>query len=545
MRNNNTTCARYAVLAAAILLGQSVLVDSFEEINVYAVDPGDYTLQVGPADSSGETTLAFMVALTDTTDEEGLESAEEATSEAWEAYEEGTQEPVDLVDGDSATPSDTVVYRVDVASGAAVVDVPITLSGGLALLLEHGSDELPVVVSDSTGVALEATATETGDEHEDHDHDHEDHDDEDHDDEEHDSHDEEGEEDDDSPATSNQWANAIFASIVVSACSLVGVLVVASHKVSEKIDLSHACLVASGALLATALMHILPEALESLEIEYPDDLHANGMRAGLSLLAGMFFGLVVHTMLDAGHTHDHSHLGPNNGSGNGAGPAVTGVSGAVGGVEAPAHSTSRVAGDQTGDGHLRSAISSSAERSVFDLKGLQPVVWTVIAGDLVHNFADGVTIGAAFLGCSSAIGWTVTGAAVLHEIPHELADFMALINGGMSVLQAAVFNFLSALSAVLGVIIILSLRDSLSDGDVAMLLLFGGGSFIFIALSELTPGALAAAPASIHAGRDDLAGASGGMFSQFKKVVAFVFGALLVGIPLIWDQHCEADGHDH
>lgn len=81
MRNNNTTCARYAVLAAAILLGQSVLVDSFEEINVYAVDPGDYTLQVGPADSSGETTLAFMVALTDTTDEEGLESAEEATSE--------------------------------------------------------------------------------------------------------------------------------------------------------------------------------------------------------------------------------------------------------------------------------------------------------------------------------------------------------------------------------------------------------------------------------------------------------------------------------
>lgn len=136
--------------------------------------------------------------------------------------------------------------------------------------------------------------------------------------------------------------------------------------------------------------------------------------------------------------------------------------------------------------------------------------------------------------------------------------------------QAAVFNFLSALSAVLGVIIILSLRDSLSDGDVAMLLLFGGGSFIFIALSELTPGALAAAPASIHAGRDDLAGASGGMsntagaggvldasavkpeplrtvsrFSQFKKVVAFVLGALLVGIPLIWDQHCEADGHDH
>lgn len=53
----------------------------------------------------------------------------------------------------------------------------------------------------------------------------------------------------------------------------------------------------------------------------------------------------------------------------------------------------------------------------------------------VHNFADGVTIGAAFLGCSTAIGWIVTASAVLHEVPHELADFMALLNGGMSVKQ--------------------------------------------------------------------------------------------------------------
>lgn len=57
----------------------------------------------------------------------------------------------------------------------------------------------------------------------------------------------------------------------------------------------------------------------------------------------------------------------------------------------------------------------------------------------VHNFADGVTIGAAFLSCSTAIGWTVTASAILHEIPHELADFMALLNGGMSVKQVGTF----------------------------------------------------------------------------------------------------------
>lgn len=53
----------------------------------------------------------------------------------------------------------------------------------------------------------------------------------------------------------------------------------------------------------------------------------------------------------------------------------------------------------------------------------------------VHNFVDGVTIGAAFLSCSLTMGWTVTASAVLHEVPQELADFMALLNGGMSMKQ--------------------------------------------------------------------------------------------------------------
>lgn len=56
-------------------------------------------------------------------------------------------------------------------------------------------------------------------------------------------------------------------------------------------------------------------------------------------------------------------------------------------------------------------------------------------GDLTHNFADGVTVGAAFLSCSSTVGWTVSSATLLHEVPHELANFMVLVNGGMSVKQ--------------------------------------------------------------------------------------------------------------
>lgn len=74
-------------------------------------------------------------------------------------------------------------------------------------------------------------------------------------------------------------------------------------------------------------------------------------------------------------------------------------------------------------------------RGVFDLKGLDPVCWNIIVGDLAHNFADGVTMGAAFLGCSSTVGWTVTAASMMHEIPHEIGNFVALVNGGMTVAQ--------------------------------------------------------------------------------------------------------------
>lgn len=68
-------------------------------------------------------------------------------------------------------------------------------------------------------------------------------------------------------------------------------------------------------------------------------------------------------------------------------------------------------------------------------KGLDPVCWNTIVGDIAHNFADGMTMGAAFLGCSLAVGWTVTAANLMHEIPHEFVDFMVLVNGGMSVTQ--------------------------------------------------------------------------------------------------------------
>lgn len=105
--------------------------------------------------------------------------------------------------------------------------------------------------------------------------------------------------------------------------------------------------------------------------------------------------------------------------------------------------------------------------------------------------------------------------------------------------QAFAYNFLSALSAVLGTIIILALGGSMTGADISVILLIGAGSFIFIALAELLPEAMMVSHAMSERG------SSAVLWSQARKLLSFLLGALLIGIPLIFDQHCEADGHDH
>src|SRR4030042_2584768 len=77
---------------------------------------------------------------------------------------------------------------------------------------------------------------------------------------------------------------------------------------------------------------------------------------------------------------------------------------------------------------------------------VHPVVTMNLVGDAVHNFIDGMVIGATYM-VSIPLGLTTTLAIVLHEIPQEMGDFGILIYGGLSVKKALVFNFLSAATA--------------------------------------------------------------------------------------------------
>ncbi len=116
---------------------------------------------------------------------------------------------------------------------------------------------------------------------------------------------------------------------------------------------------------------------------------------------------------------------------------------------------------------------------------VHPVATLNIIGDGVHNFVDGLLIGATYL-VSIPIGITTTIAVILHEIPQEIGDFGVLVHAGLSVKKAILFNFASALTAILGTILAFTIGPHIQSFSSVMLPITAGG-FIYIAGSDLVP----------------------------------------------------------
>lgn len=114
-----------------------------------------------------------------------------------------------------------------------------------------------------------------------------------------------------------------------------------------------------------------------------------------------------------------------------------------------------------------------------------PVTALTLIGDSVHNFIDGLVIGASYL-VSFPVGLATTLAVILHEIPQEIGNFGILIHGGYTRTRALWFNFLTALTAVLGTSIALFIGNHMSK-SVMLLTAFAAGNFIYIAASDLIP----------------------------------------------------------
>lgn len=211
-------------------------------------------------------------------------------------------------------------------------------------------------------------------------------------------------------------------SVVVAASLTLAVL---GRVVKSLVSLS------AGVLLGTALLHVLPEAFEA-QAASPQTLFA-------TLLGGLlFFWLLEKAEL---YRHDHHH---------------------------------------GGDGH-----DHGADHHHFDAQQAGRGGLSVLVGDTVHNFCDGVIIAAAFL-ADPRLGFVTSVAILAHEIPQEAGDYIVLIGAGFSRRKALLFNALSGLAAVaggvLGYFLVGPWRDALP-----YMLVVAASSFIYVAVADLLP----------------------------------------------------------
>ena len=187
-----------------------------------------------------------------------------------------------------------------------------------------------------------------------------------------------------------------------------------------------------GIMLATSLLHALPEALHG-HIP-PENLFA-------TLLAGLlsFFLLEKVAILRAGQQ-----------------PAL-----ALGLQTAPAMAN----GHHHGHGERSGAM--------------------ILLGDALHNFTDGIMIAAAFL-ADPSLGILTGLAIVAHEIPQEVGDFVVLLKAGYSRTKAYLFNLLCSMMALLGGVLGFYTLDQAS-GLVPYVLAFASAGFLYVAISHLMP----------------------------------------------------------
>ena len=118
-------------------------------------------------------------------------------------------------------------------------------------------------------------------------------------------------------------------------------------------------------------------------------------------------------------------------------------------------------------------------------KQIKPVAILNLIGDGLHNFLDGVVITVAFL-TDFSIGIVATLAVIFHEIPQEIGDFGVLVYGGFTKFKALMYNFLSALTSILGALLAYFFATTFQSVH-NFLLPFAAGNFIYLASTDLLP----------------------------------------------------------
>ncbi|KAM7075229.1 zinc transporter ZIP4 [Molossus nigricans] len=118
---------------------------------------------------------------------------------------------------------------------------------------------------------------------------------------------------------------------------------------------------------------------------------------------------------------------------------------------------------------------------------LRLLPYMITLGDGLHNFADGLALGAAFAS-SWKTGLATSLAVFCHEVPHELGDFAALLHAGLSAPRALLLNLASALTAFVGLYVALAM--GVGEESESWILAVAIGLFLYVALCDMLPAML-------------------------------------------------------
>ena len=113
----------------------------------------------------------------------------------------------------------------------------------------------------------------------------------------------------------------------------------------------------------------------------------------------------------------------------------------------------------------------------------RPLGYLILLADGLHNFIGGLAVGGAFV-VDIRVGIVAWLVAAAHEIPQELGDFGVLMHSGWRRRSALLWNFASALTFLVGSLVAYAMADRV---EVAYLLPFAAGNFVYIAAADLLP----------------------------------------------------------
>ncbi|CAH8535969.1 unnamed protein product [Heterobilharzia americana] len=109
-----------------------------------------------------------------------------------------------------------------------------------------------------------------------------------------------------------------------------------------------------------------------------------------------------------------------------------------------------------------------------------------LVANVIDNFTHGVAIAGSYL-VSLRLGVLTTTCILVHEVPHEMADFVILLRSGFSRWEAAKAQLATASGSTLGAILTLCANASVTGCTTKWILPFTAGGFLYIALVSLLP----------------------------------------------------------